>query len=84
MGMIELLMQKHNKAALYSLPGITGEVDNNGGDRVNKHIKEILRNIAKAHGVDPKVVDAATAKRAGPAAGSKPRKRARKVKEEDK
>lgn len=82
--MIELLLQKSNRAALYSLPGIVGVVDNNGGDRVNKKIKEILRNLAKTYAVDAGVVNAATAKRAGAGEGSKsPRKRARKVKEED-
>lgn len=82
-GMIELLLQKPNRAALYALPGIVGEVDNNGGDRVNKKIKEILRNLAKTNGVDASVVNAATEKRAGPGEGSKPRKRARKIKEEN-
>lgn len=81
--MIELMLQKSSRAALYALPGIVGEVDNNGGDRVNKKIKEILRNLAKDHGVDANVVNAATAKRAGPSEVSKPRKRVKRAKKED-
>lgn len=83
-GMIELMLQKSSRAAMYSLPGIVGVVDNNGGDRVNKKIKEILRGLAKAHDVDVDVVNAATSKRAGSSDGPKqPRKRARKAKEDD-
>lgn len=77
------MLQKNSRAALYSLPGIVGVVDNNGGDRVNKKIKEILRNLAKAHDVSTDVVNAATAKRAGTGESPKPRKRARQVKDED-
>ncbi len=57
------LVQVH-RSEIYRLDGLRGEVDGHWGDRIRSKLDIVLRDLAKAHNVDPAIVE-----------GSSPRKR---------
>ena len=53
-GIIESLLS--SRPNFYRLPGLDGEVDGHGGNRISTKIIEQCKRIAKDNGMDPKVV----------------------------
>jgi hypothetical protein len=42
---------------IYTLPGLAGEVDDHGCNRISQKIQSILKAFAQTYGLDPKVVE---------------------------
>ena len=45
-----------SRSSLYHLPGLAGEVDGHGGNRVSQKVIEQCKQLAKINGMEPKVV----------------------------
>ena len=53
-GMIQTVLQ--HKGEIYAMPGLAGEVDGHGSDRIRSKIEQVLRRLAKENGMDEGVV----------------------------
>ncbi|ORX36590.1 hypothetical protein BD324DRAFT_651081 [Kockovaella imperatae] len=53
-GIIDLVML--HKKELYRLPGLAGEVDGHGADRIRSKVEQILKKLAVDHGLSQGVV----------------------------
>ena len=45
-----------HRTELYRIPGLAGEVDGHGGDRIRQKMEQVLKKVAKDNGVNPGVV----------------------------
>lgn len=59
-GIIQTVLQ--HKGEIYATPGLAGEVDGHGSDRIRSKVEQVLRRLAKEHGLDEGVVKASGAR----------------------
>lgn len=52
-----ILTSYASRKDIYALPGLAGDVDDHGCNRISQKMQSVYKELAKAHGIDLKVVD---------------------------